>query len=331
MKYDVISVGGATEDITFYTDEGVLIDNRQDPTKQELLAFEYGAKIKINRSHSSFGGGATNAAVSFSLLGFKAACLATVGEDERGKNIINNLKNKKVDTGLMQVIKKAVSGFSLILVGQGNEHIVFSSRGANSELTLSAGDLKKLNNTRWLYLTSLSGRWQEVLKKFFSVKNVKIAWNPGHIQINYGKKSLGKYFKLTEVLIVNIDEAIELATSDKRYAGKDLSFLNNAENLLTILKGWGPKLVVITRGKNGASVYDGKKFYYAPAIKEKARIDTTGVGDAFGSSFVAGLELFKGDIEKAMKLGAYNTASVISLQGAQNGLLTKKKLSKLKI
>ena len=30
MKYDFITVGGATEDITFYTSEGVLIDNKGD-------------------------------------------------------------------------------------------------------------------------------------------------------------------------------------------------------------------------------------------------------------------------------------------------------------
>jgi len=59
-------------------------------------------------------------------------------------------------------------------------------------------------------------------------------------------------------------------------------------------------------------------------LKEKKRVDTTGVGDAFGSSFVAGLELYKGNIQKAMHLGVKNTASVVSQQGAQNGLLNKK-------
>lgn len=342
MKYDLISVGGATEDITFYTAEGVLIDNKRDPLKQELLAFEYGAKIKVNKTHSSFGGGAANVAACFSGLGFKAACLAAVGDDERGEDIINNLKKKKVDTELVQVIKGEGSGFSLILVGQKNEHIVFSNRAANSKLQITGRDLGKLKNTRWIYLSSLSGEWRETLAGIFSVKRVtphvsdknvgvKIAWNPGHIQLNYGKAVLGKYLKKTEVLIVNMDEAIELVVSDKRYGHKDLRFLNNPKNLLTIIKDWGPKIVLITRGKYGASAYDGEQFYFAPAIRERKRIDTTGVGDAFGSSFIAGLELYQGDIAKAMKLGAFNTASVISIQGAQNGLLTKKDLKKLKI
>ena len=37
MKYDVITIGGATEDITFYTKEGMLIANRKDISRQKLL------------------------------------------------------------------------------------------------------------------------------------------------------------------------------------------------------------------------------------------------------------------------------------------------------
>jgi sugar/nucleoside kinase (ribokinase family) len=55
-------------------------------------------------------------------------------------------------------------------------------------------------------------------------------------------------------------------------------------------------------------------------------VDTTGIGDSFNSSFLAGLEIYKGDIQKSLELGAKNSASVISQQGAQNGLLTIKDL-----
>jgi sugar/nucleoside kinase (ribokinase family) len=48
------------------------------------------------------------------------------------------------------------------------------------------------------------------------------------------------------------------------------------------------------------------------------------VGDAFGSTFTAGYEIFNCDIKKAMLIAAKNTASVIGEQGAQNGLLTRR-------
>lgn len=331
MKYDVITIGGATEDITFYTSEGVLIDNKKDLFRQKLLAFEYGAKVKIDKALSNFGGGAANAAVCLSGFGLKAACFAAVGKDSRGERIINNLTKHNVDTALVQKVNKIETGFSFLLVGPGNEHIVFSDRAANSELEIGNSDLEKLENTEWIYLTSLSGKWESDLTKIFSLKSVKIAWNPGHRQILDGLKKIGKYLAKTTILILNKDEAIELVCSDKMYKNKPKAFLNQQKNLLKVLYSYGIKIVVITNGQHGADAYDGFKFYHQPIFKESKRADTTGVGDAFGSSFVAGLDLFKGDIQKSMYLGAKNTSSKVSHAGAQNGLLTKKDLTKLKL
>ena len=325
-KFDVITIGGATEDITFYTTEGVLINNKKDLTRQRLLAFEFGAKIKIDKAFSNFGGGAANAAVSFSRLGFSSACLIAIGQDSRGERVIKNLKSQDVDTNLAQKVRAVETGFSLLLVGPGNEHIVFSNRAANNKLKINNENLKILRQAKWLYLTSLSGNWQQVLTKIFSINSVQIAWNPGHRQILTGLGNLAKYLIKTTVLVVNKDEAIELVISDKKYRNRPRRFFSKIKNLLLLLKNYGIKIVVITDGKNGAQAYDGKKFYQQPAVKERKRADTTGVGDAFGSSFVAGLQLYRSNIKKAMKLGAINTASVISQPGAQNGLLTRRQI-----
>lgn len=329
MKYDVITIGGATEDITFYTKEGQLIANRKDIRRQKLLAFEYGTKIKIDKSHSTFGGGAANTAVSLSRLGFKVASLISVGKDMRGERIIKNLKKHRVDTRLVQKVKNIETGFSFLLVGNDNEHIVFSNRAANSELSISYREYRELRKTNWIYMTSLSGEWQGVLKRVFSVENAKIIWNPGHVQLNSGYSAIGRYLKGVEALIVNKDEAIELVLSNKKYKKKPFKFLNNIVNLIKIIQSWGPKVVVITNGKYGAYAFDGEKLYRQPIVKEKMRVDTTGVGDAFGSSFTAGLELFNGNIKKAMQLGAKNSASVIAKQGAQNGLLLSRDIVNL--
>ncbi|MDD4271728.1 MAG: PfkB family carbohydrate kinase [Patescibacteria group bacterium] len=326
MKYDVITIGGATEDITFYTDEGVLINNKKDLTKQKLLAFEYGAKVKVDKSFSGFGGGAANAAVSLSGFGFKAACLCAIGEDSRGQRILSNLQARGVDITLVQKIKGVETGFSFLLVGPSNEHIVFSNRAANNELTVNDFEIGILDQSEWIYLTSLSGEWKNNLEKIFSVKNEKLAWNPGHRQILTGIKGLGKYFKKTTCLIVNKDEAIELVMSDKKYKAKGRAFLNNVKNLLAALSSYGPKIVVITGGRQGADAMFENKIYHQPIIKETRRADTTGVGDAFGSAFIAGLELYNQDIKKSLLLAAKNAASVISIPGAQNGLLSKKNI-----
>src|SRR3989344_6584962 len=126
MKFDIITVGGATEDISLNTKDGVLLDNKDDLLKQKLLAFEYGAKIEIEKAALSFGGGAANVAVSSSLLGLKAAIIAAVGDDDHAKSIIRNLKSKGANISLVRPVKGVSSGLSFLLVGKDNEHIVFS-------------------------------------------------------------------------------------------------------------------------------------------------------------------------------------------------------------
>jgi ribokinase len=327
MKFDFVTIGGATEDIAVYTKEGLVIDNKQDILQQRLLAFEFGAKIKVDKAYTTYGGGAANAAVCLARLGFKVSSLVAIGNDDRGERIIKNFQSRKVGAKHVQKIKDELTGFSFLLVGQEHEHVVFSNRAANAKLSIGPKEIKLLNDSEWAYLTSLSGHWQAVLSGVFKSK-AKIMWNPGHIQLHAGFDQIGKYLAKTSILSVNKDEALELVVTNPICKDKSQDFLNNMRNLLTILKAFGPEIVVITNGKFGADAYDGKTFYHQNIFREKTRVDTTGVGDAFGSTFAAGLKLFKGDIKRAMKMSVANTASVISQQGAQNGLLTRSSILK---
>ena len=323
MKYDFMTIGGATEDITVYTHEGLIIDNPKDILQQRLIAFEFGAKLKVDRAYTTYGGGAANAAVCLAKLGFRVGAMVAVGSDDRGQRVKNNFKSHQVDNRTVQTIKDEGTGFSFLLVGQEHEHVVFSNRAANSKLSAGPKEIKQINTAEWVYMTSLSGRWQSVLANVFKGK-AKVAWNPGHIQLHSGFKAIGKFLKRTTVLSVNQDEALELVVTNPRYKSQDLNFLNKTRNLLSIIKGYGPEVVLVTRGKHGADAYDGKQFYHHDVIRERRRMDTTGVGDAFGSTFTAGLKLFDGDIKRSLYIASKNTASVISEQGAQNGLLTKR-------
>lgn len=316
MSYDFVTIGGATRDITFFVDGGKLVDG--DIAGQKFWAFRYGSKVRVGDSRTSFGGGAANAAVNFAGLGFKSSAMVAVGRDIRSREIIKNFKNKKVNISHIQK-KDKESSFSILMVGPDHEHIVFSNRAANNELSIGEKDKKTIARSKWVYITSLSGDWKSVLDATFSAGN-KIAWNPGHIQLKAGAGKIKKYLRKTDILFINRDEAIDLLGSSAEYKGKSKSFFNKTENLLRAVHGLGTGSVIITRGKKGADHYDGDNIIHQPIVKEQRIADTTGVGDAFNSTFVAGLEIFKGDVKKAMYMGALNTASVVEQEGAQNGL-----------
>ena len=105
-KYDIVTIGGATQDITFYTDELMVIDNpKKDPLRKKLAAFEYGAKIPVREIFVGRGGGATNTASTFASLGLKAATLLRVGNDKEGKAVIADLKSKGIQTKSRLAVK----------------------------------------------------------------------------------------------------------------------------------------------------------------------------------------------------------------------------------
>jgi len=98
-------------------------------------------------------------------------------------------------------------------------------------------------------------------------------------------------------------------------------------------------IVIMTKGKDGATISDGKNIYRAGTFAGKL-VDRTGAGDAFGSGFVAGLirqiqnsefriqNLSPKAIEYAIRLGSGNATSVVGEIGAKKGILTKQEFEK---
>jgi sugar/nucleoside kinase (ribokinase family) len=325
MIYDFIAIGGITRDISFFTDQGVAIDNHLDIFHQNVLAFESGAKIKVGKFYYFYGGGASNSAVSLASLSLKVACLAAIGNDNPGKLIKRNLRENRVNTSLIQTIKNEESGFSFILISSLGERIIFAQRGANTKLRFGPSQLNAIRQAKNIYLTSLSGNWLPELKSIFSVvkanKGPRVFWNPGMLQYLSGVKKIAPFLKKTSVLATNKDEAIEFVMTSDSHCRLGRKFLNNPENLIKIIYSFGPKIVVITMGAKGVMVYDGKKIYRRQIIKKNKTVDTTGIGDAFNSAFSAGMILFSDDIDKSLDLALLSAASRVEHIGAQNNLL----------
>ena len=310
-KFDVVSIGGATGDFMFYSGEGELIAT-SNLTKQKLLAFEYGAKIIADKLYKTYGGGAANTSVSFAHLGLKAGIISKVGLDEEGKKVVDNLKKKGVDTRFIKYDKHNSTAFSMILTVKGteNEHIVFAHRGASDVLSAKDLSLDKIKSG-WFYITSLPKIGWEGIMDLVIKANSKIAWNPGSMQLKRLSR-MKKYLPRVKLLLLNKDEALEFKK------------LKNIKGLLKYIKNLGPEIVVITDGSVGAYAYDGKKYYFIKALKTKS-VDTVGVGDAFSSAFTGAL-IYGNNIKIALKWGVSNSASVVSKIGAQNGLLSKRKI-----
>ena len=113
--------------------------------------------------------------------------------------------------------------------------------------------------------------------------------------------------KKTNILILNKEEA---------------SLLTKNKDLLKGLYELGPEIVVVTDKNKDVKVYDGDKIFRIKPHNVKVK-ERTGAGDAFASTFVAGM--IKGlTIDKSLKLALKNSESVIKYFGAKNKLLKMK-------
>lgn len=319
-KFDIITIGGATLDIMFNTNQASIIKGRQP-----LIAFPLGCKISSKDVFYTTGGGAANSAVSFAKLGFKVAGLMTVGKGTNSQIVINRLIKEGVDIALIKRVN-AYTGLSFIVTGgEKREHVIFTHRSANDSLVIKLASLNHFK-AQWFYLASLSGQfWRKNLNTVFTVaekQGAKVAWNPGSTQIDAGFNSLKKYLRNTEVLLLNKEEAVQLVKSSG-------VITTRIPKLFKVMLSWGPKVIAITQGEKGAFVCSGKQLCYQRALPASGVVNTTGAGDAFGSSLVGGLMLYQGDLKKALKLAIIRSNYVIRKVGAQEGLLTLEQVKKL--
>lgn len=311
--FDVITIGGVSRDVFFLTNKGSVINDLQH--HQKLIAFGYGSKIIPEQTEFSYGGGGANTAVSFSKMGLHTGAILNIGAEGTGSLVVNELEKAKVDCEHITRDKEHHTALSIIITVDGGDHTMFLYRGSNDYLDVRDW---RVIHTKWFYICSLTGESVSLLPEIFSyarAHDIRVAWNPGSEQLAMGYHDLAGYLEDTDILILNKNEAANLL----RGKDEDLT-VGETNKIVTDLKALTSGIVVVTDGDNGSYMSDGKKIHHEPAHSVDV-LETTGAGDAFGSTFVAAV--IKGfGLKYAMKLASENAASVVSKLGAQAGLMT---------
>jgi len=325
---DVITIGSATIDFFVECDDAAIMSVSTTDKTNEFMCYPYGSKLEISGFSRCLGGGGINTAINFSNLGLKTSAIFKVGEDEVAQAISAELKKRRIDSDLI-CAKGETSGFSIILVSFQGDRTVLAHRGANSRIRECDIDFEAIKNSKWLYIAPLAGESNAVLDKiadFAQDNGVNMAINAGTTAIKKGAKYFDRILQTAEIVVMNKDEAQMLTGIQVRPDTKHEKFSQelihpDIKELLVKLRNVHEPVMVITDGKNGVYAYDGKKFYQCPEFPAKV-VSTLGAGDAFASTFVATMEKTNWNIEKSLKCASVNAASVVSVFGAQEGLLT---------
>ena len=325
---DVITIGSATMDAFIETEDASIVSVCQKNQNREFMSYPYGSKIDVNSFNIALGGGAVNTACNFANLGMKTSTIIKIGEDSTGKDILELLESRNIDTSSVIKSKIDKTGFSVILLSFQGDRTVLAHRGPNANITKEDIDFEKIKQSKWLYIAPLNGESTNVLDEiadFAEENNVNMAINVGTSSIKRGEQYLDKILKTAEVVIMNSEEAGMLTKIKVRPNTKTENFDNNIIHpdiiaMLKTLKSTNAKIIIITDGKNGSYAYDGETFYNCPQFPANV-VSTLGAGDAFASTFVTFLEKSNWNIEKSLKAATINASSVVEKFNAQDGQL----------
>jgi len=309
--HDFIAIGDIVTDAFIkIEDASVHCDIDNENCK---ICMDFGAKIPYEEVIEVKGvGNAPNAAVSAATLGLKSALVSNLGDDYQGKEAIEALKKRNVDTAFISAQSGRKTNYSYVIWFHEDRTILRKHEDFDYELP-------DLGNPKWIYFSSISIKAdsfrQSLIEYLEKNSDIKLAFQPGTNEIKLGSDKLKSIYERAEIFFCNKEEAAKILGTE------DL----NIEKLLEGIHNLGPKTAVITDGPKGAYAYDGKEQIFCPVYPQKPAKERTGAGDAFSSTTTVALVLGK-DIKEALLWGAINSMSVVQVVGGQAGLLTRDKL-----
>ena len=311
FTHDVVTIGAAVVD-EYAASDRISIQHIAHAAVERYACVPLGAKLNLSSLLTGPGGGAVNTAVTCARLKLHTATIARVGTDLSGEYLRDFLRNARVDIRSIQQDTTQPTGKSLILKPPTGERTIFTYRGANARLDLSAIPPMRIR-PRWFYVTSLNGHARQLATVLDYAETVgsRVMWNPGMEDLSIGLRFLSPLIQRVDILNLNREEAAFLAQQPPRHLPRIFHTL-----------GTLPKLaLLVSDGSKGAYLKGLERSWYCPALPGK-RVDATGAGDALGSGFLAGY-VHSCDLAIALQVGMLNALSVIRRPGATEGGLTR--------
>jgi ribokinase len=316
---DVITIGTATRDVFLRSE---VFKGISDPHFSKKVGFPsgiaqcfpFGGKIEVEEPVITTGGGATNAAVTFARMGFRAAALFKIGDDAIGKEIVRELEDESITPFPVKDLQNPTA-YSTILLSPSGERTILVHRGASEEMRRADVPLSTLTG-RWAYIApgGIPFPVMETILKALKTTKTAVAINPSKDYLSLPERKRKALFAAASVVLLNREEAA--------YA-TGINYKREKE-IFEKMDEWVDGIVAVTDGANGVTVSDGAHLYRAGVFKERVVADRTGAGDAFGSGFVAGLigrTLNTSTIQEAIRIGSAHATSVVEHVGAKRGIL----------
>jgi sugar/nucleoside kinase (ribokinase family) len=311
---DVLTVGNAIVDVIAHTDDDFLARQKLHKGAMQLIDEARAEELFAMMGPATIvsGGSGANTAVGVASLGFRAAFIGKVRDDDLGRLYAHDLHAVGVDYAVPAASVGPATARSFILVTPDGERTMNTYLGASQGLGPEDIDPNTLRAARIVYLEGYL--WDPPEAKNALRTAAMIAQEAGNrVALTLSDpfcvdRYRAEFLDLVrrgkiDILFANIHELKSLyETADESTAIAAL----REEGILGVVTRSADGALVVTRGETSA----------VPAHPIEQLVDTTGAGDLFAAGFLAGLANKFSTVDCA-RLGALAAAEVIQHIGAR--------------
>jgi fructokinase len=232
------------------------------------------------------GGGPFNTAIALGRLDVPVGFLGTISRDADGKMLAQRLIDSGVDTSFVRWSDAPTPRAVVHRLGDGRNEYTFDLQGTSLS-DLPPNELPVLPQRAWgvhvgtlaLAIDPPAAAYEALVDR--ETGRRQIILDPNVRPAIFGDVDV--YRRRFERL-VQLADIVKLSDDDAAWIYPDLP----VEAVLTRILGFGPRVVAMTKGEDGAVAVSRDGFAEVPGISV-AVADTVGAGDSFGAALIAAL------------------------------------------
>ena len=223
------------------------------------------------------GGAPLNVCLRLNSLGIKAKMLSAVGNDAFGKELLDDIKTRNIDTDYITVNSdKKTSTVEVTLDNNGSATYEIVADTAWDNIALTPDLIKQVKSSDIFVFGSLVGREKvslNTLKQLIEIAKFKV-FDVNLRKPHYDLETLIQFMQSADFIKLNDDELYEIAHA----MGSKFNSLE--QNLEFIADKTNTPYMCVTKGSHGALLKINEQNYYNSGYLIKV-VDTVGAGDSF--------------------------------------------------
>jgi sugar/nucleoside kinase (ribokinase family) len=317
--FDLYGLGNALVDTEYHISDELLvglgvekgmmtlIDDAQLAVLEEQLRNQ--GELKKQAS----GGSAANSLIAAANFGAKVFYSCKVADDELGAFYHQDLVDSGVATNLDQIREPGTTGRCLVMVTDDAERTMNTFLGITGDLGAHEIDETALKASHMLYIEGYLASSDKAREA--AIRAHQIAKEAGiQVALTFSDPAMVTYFKdqVSEMVGDGVDLLFCNEQEAMTWTGEE-----SIESALTALSNTAMQWVC-TRGKDGATVFDGTQRFDIPG-RVVTPVDANGAGDMFAGAFLYGLSNDWG-FEKSARFGVHTSGYLITQYGPRVAL-----------